>query len=93
MVRLAQCMPVTEAALLDTGCCGMAGAFGMLEAKLTLSKQVAAPLIEKIQRQPPGTLIVAAGTSCRQQIHHLAGVQPLHIAEALALGLPRESAD
>lgn len=93
MVRLLQRMPMTEATLLETGCCGMAGAFGMVESKVALSKQVAAPLIEKIQRQPPGTLIVATGTSCRQQIHHLAGVQPLHIAEALALGLPRESTD
>ena len=32
MRRLAERLPQRKVTLLDTGCCGMAGAFGMLEA-------------------------------------------------------------
>jgi len=70
--------------LLDTGCCGMAGAFGMLESKYELSLKVAAPLIHQIKALPPETVVVASGTSCRQQIQHLAHVQPRHMAEVVA---------
>jgi Fe-S oxidoreductase len=84
MVRLAQRLPGRQATLLDTGCCGMAGAFGMLEAKYALSLQVAAPLVEKVKAQPPGAVLVASGTSCRHQIDELTPVHPKHMAELLA---------
>jgi Fe-S oxidoreductase len=87
MVRLAQCLPGRKAALLDTGCCGMAGAFGALEEKYELSLRVAEPLVAKIQSQPAGTVIVASGTSCRHQIEHLGHVRPKHMAEILAEAL------
>ena len=48
MARLAERFPGRKATLLDTGCCGMAGAFGMLESKYDLSLKVAAPLVEKV---------------------------------------------
>jgi len=82
--RLAQRLPERKVTLLDTGCCGMAGAFGALASKYELSVQVAKPLIEKIRHQPFGTTVVASGTSCRQQIHHLAPVRIQHMAELLA---------
>ena len=69
---------------LSTGCCGMAGSFGMMESKYELSIQVAKPLISQIRELPEGTAIVACGTSCRQQIEHLANAHPLHIAEVFA---------
>ena len=85
--RLIQRLPQREANLLDTGCCGMAGAFGMLAEKYELSLKVAEPLAEKVRAQPYGTIIVASGTSCRHQIAHLAPVRPRHIAEVLAEAL------
>jgi Fe-S oxidoreductase len=72
---------------LDTGCCGMAGAFGMLKDKYELSLEVARPLIERIRGLPFGTVVIASGTSCRQQIEHLAPVKPKHIVEVLAEAL------
>lgn len=72
---------------LDTGCCGMAGAFGMLKDKYELSLEVARPLIERIRGLPFGTVVIASGTSCRQQIEHLAPVKPRHIVEVLAEAL------
>ncbi|HEY5036714.1 MAG TPA: heterodisulfide reductase-related iron-sulfur binding cluster, partial [Chthoniobacterales bacterium] len=87
MVRLAERLPGRQATLLDTGCCGMAGAFGMLAAKYDLSLKVAAPLIDKISQQPPNAVVIASGTSCRHQIDDLASVHPQHMAELLANAL------
>ncbi|MCW3095131.1 MAG: linked oxidase domain protein [Chthonomonadaceae bacterium] len=82
--RLARHLPGRRVTLLDTGCCGMAGAFGALESKYALSLQVAEPLVEKIRSQPPQTIVVASGTSCRHQIDHLTPVHAKHMAELLA---------
>jgi FAD/FMN-containing dehydrogenase/Fe-S oxidoreductase len=84
MARLAGRLPQRQVALLDTGCCGMAGAFGALKSKYDLSLQVAQPLVEKIQAQPAGAIVVASGTSCRHQIEHLTPAHPRHMAELLA---------
>jgi Fe-S oxidoreductase len=84
MARLAARLPGRKATLLDTGCCGMAGAFGALESKYDLSLKVAAPLVQQINAQTAGTVIVASGTSCRHQIEHLTPAHPKHMAELLA---------
>ena len=82
--RLAERLPEREVSLLESGCCGMAGAFGSLAEKYELSLKVAEPLIEKVRGQPYGTVVVASGTSCRHQIDHLAPVHARHMAEVLA---------
>src|SRR6202040_3693463 len=74
LARLAGRLPNRDATLLDTGCCGMAGAFGALESKYELSLKIAEPLMQKVKDQPFGTIVVASGTSCRHQISHLATV-------------------
>ncbi len=84
MPRLAGRLPGRTATLLDTGCCGMAGAFGALERKYDLSVKVAAPLVQQTSAQPPGTVVVASGTSCRHQLEHLTPIRPRHMAELLA---------
>jgi Fe-S oxidoreductase len=87
MPKLANKVPGADATLLETGCCGMAGAFGMLRSKLELSKQVAQGLIDKINACERDTTIVASGTSCRHQIHYMTDRHPLHMAELLAMAL------
>jgi Fe-S oxidoreductase len=84
MHRLAARLPGRTVHYLDTGCCGMAGGFGMLESKYELSLEVAKPLIEKIRELPYGSVVVASGASCRHQIDHLAPVHARHMAEVLA---------
>jgi Fe-S oxidoreductase len=74
-------------ALLETGCCGMAGAFGMRADKYELSLKIAEPLIEQIKHQPYGTTVVLSGTSCRHQVEHLATARIRHMAEVLAEAL------
>jgi FAD/FMN-containing dehydrogenase/Fe-S oxidoreductase len=84
MGRLAERLPGRRATVLDTACCGMAGAFGALAEKYDLSLQVAQRLLDQIDNQPPGTEIVASGTSCRHQITDLTNLHPKHMAELIA---------
>jgi Fe-S oxidoreductase len=84
MRRLAERLPGRKADVLDTACCGMAGAFGALAEKYNLSVQVAQRLLDKIDDQPPGTEIIASGTSCRHQIADLTDIRPMHMAELIA---------
>jgi Fe-S oxidoreductase len=88
MARLIDKLPGRKAKLLDTGCCGMAGAFGMMEAKRELSLQVAAPMLQKIRAEGPNVTVIASGTSCRHQISELSEARPMHMAEFLAAALP-----
>jgi Fe-S oxidoreductase len=83
MARLAERLPGRKATMLDTGCCGMAGAFGMLAEKYELSVQVARDLIDKIETAQPD-VVVASGTSCRHQLVDLTGRHALHMAELIA---------
>jgi FAD/FMN-containing dehydrogenase/Fe-S oxidoreductase len=85
--RLAERLPGRKATVLDTACCGMAGAFGALAEKYDLSIKVAQRLIDRINDQPPGTEIIASGTSCRHQITDLTDARPKHMAELLAEAL------
>ena len=85
--RLASRLPGRQVTLLNSGCCGMAGAFGALTEKYELSLRVAEPLMTHIRNAPYGTAIVASGTSCRHQIEHLAPVRARHMAELLAAAL------
>jgi Fe-S oxidoreductase len=84
MRRLAERLPGRKATVLDTACCGMAGAFGALAEKYDLSVQVAQRLLDKIDSQARGTEIIASGTSCRHQISDLTNSHPKHMAELLA---------
>jgi FAD/FMN-containing dehydrogenase/Fe-S oxidoreductase len=84
MSRMAERLPGRKATVLDTACCGMAGAFGALAEKYDLSVQVAQRLLDAIDNQPRGTEIIASGTSCRHQITDLTDARPKHVAELLA---------
>ena len=76
---------VTE---VDSGCCGMAGAFGYeaehYDISITMGER---RLLPAIREQSEEVIIAAAGTSCRQQIKHGAGRQALHPAEILRAAL------
>ena len=87
MGKLAERLPGRKATVLDTACCGMAGAFGTLAEKYDLSLQVAQRLLDQIDNQPAGTEVIASGTSCRHQISDLTNVRPKHMAELLAEAL------
>jgi FAD/FMN-containing dehydrogenase/Fe-S oxidoreductase len=69
---------------IKSGCCGMAGAFGYEERHYALSMKIGElVLFPAVRDSKPGTIICAAGTSCRQQILDGTGVIALHPAEIL----------
>jgi len=94
-LRLLKMPPGFIAREVDSGCCGMAGAFGYETEHYDLSLQIGEMrLFPAIRSSPADSLIVASGTSCRQQIRHATGREAVHLAEALAGALAgSESAD
>lgn len=70
----------------DSGCCGMAGAFGFEKKHYDLSMKVGERvLLPMVREAEADTLIVANGFSCREQIEQTTGRTTLHFAEVLKL--------
>jgi FAD/FMN-containing dehydrogenase/Fe-S oxidoreductase len=77
-------LPGYDVTEVDSGCCGMAGAFGYEVEHYNISVAMAERrLLPTVREQSEDTLIAAAGVSCRQQIKHGTGRQVLHPAEIL----------
>ena len=69
---------------LDTGCCGMAGAFGFVKEHYDLSLQIGEQrLFPAVRNRPQGAAVVACGFSCRDQIRHATGVTPVHWVQTI----------
>lgn len=66
---------------LDAGCCGMAGSFGYTRDHYEVSQAIGErKLLPAARAIGPGTVLAAAGTSCRHQVQHFTGVQVVHPA-------------
>jgi Fe-S oxidoreductase len=75
-----------ELAVLDAGCCGMAGPFGFIKDKYALSQAIGERvLLPAVRRAPQNAILVADGFSCREQILQATGRRAVHLAEVLAL--------
>ncbi len=72
-----------------SGCCGLAGNFGMEKGHYETSVAVAETSLLPAVRQDPGAVVLADGMSCRVQLGDLAGVEAMHLAELLASRLDR----
>ncbi len=69
---------------IECGCCGMAGAFGFEKDHYKISMKIGElSLFPAIRKTNKDAIIVAAGTSCRQQILDGTGRKALHPAELL----------
>jgi FAD/FMN-containing dehydrogenase/Fe-S oxidoreductase len=69
----------------DTGCCGMAGAFGYDARRYDVSRAVAERvLVPAINNSSKDALLIADGFACRAQIRQFCpGRRPLHLAQVL----------
>jgi Fe-S oxidoreductase len=83
-------VPELKLAIIDSSCCGMAGAFGYGADTYQASMEMAElSLLPAVRGADVGTLIVADGTSCRHQIADGAKRRALHVAQVLAMSLER----
>lgn len=70
---------------LDSGCCGMAGAFGYAEHRYDVSMKIGElTLFPAIRAAGERATIVAPGTSCRHQVHDGTGARAIHPVEYAA---------
>ena len=84
-------VPDLDVEVVDSGCCGMAGAFGYRHDHLDISMKMAeAALLPAVRAAAADTLIVADGTSCRHQIADGSGRGAVHVARVLDQALNRE---
>lgn len=81
-------LPDTEVEVIETSCCGMAGAFGYgLETHEISRKMAEIDLAPAIRKAEKDTLIVADGTSCRHQVADTTERKPIHVARLLEMSL------
>jgi FAD/FMN-containing dehydrogenase/Fe-S oxidoreductase len=74
--------------LLDSGCCGMAGAFGFEKKHYDVSIKVGERvLLPAVRAADEGTLIITDGFSCREQIAQTTGRKGIHLAEVIQMAL------
>lgn len=73
---------------MDTGCCGMAGAFGFERDHAPVSQAIAGlKLLPAIRSAEASSMLISDGFSCRQQIAQNLPRRMLHTAQALELRL------
>ena len=92
LINLLKLIPGTNVSTIESGCCGMAGAFGYGRETADVSVAMGElDLLPAVRAANADTLIVANGTSCRHQIVDGSDKQALHLAEVLEMALSSES--
>jgi Fe-S oxidoreductase len=81
-------VPGANPILIESSCCGMAGSFGYETRHQDVSRAMAEASLLPAIRAVPDAIVVADGTSCRQQIAHGAAREALHVARVLEQFLP-----
>ncbi|HKW98280.1 MAG TPA: FAD-linked oxidase C-terminal domain-containing protein [Bryobacteraceae bacterium] len=75
-----------DAAVLDDGCCGMAGSFGFEPSKYEISMKVGdLGVLPKVRAAAKNTLILADGFSCKTQIEQATDRHAMHLAQVLKM--------
>ena len=88
--RVLGLVPELRVRAIESSCCGMAGSFGYEAEHYAVSMKMAeAGLLPAVRAADAESLVIADGTSCRQQIEHGAGRRALHVARVLEQALVR----
>jgi FAD/FMN-containing dehydrogenase/Fe-S oxidoreductase len=88
--QLLQLVPDLDVEIVESSCCGMAGAFGYgAETYATSIEMAELSLLPAVRRADAATIVVADGTSCRHQIKDGTERPALHAARVLAMSLDR----
>jgi FAD/FMN-containing dehydrogenase/Fe-S oxidoreductase len=81
-------IPGSQPRLIESSCCGMAGSFGYEAEHQEMSMKMAELKLFPALRMAPEAIVVADGTSCRQQIRDGLDREALHAARLLERLLP-----
>ena len=76
-----------EPEAIESGCCGMAGSFGLEAEHYEVSRRMGELRLFPAIRASSSVPVAVTGVSCRQQIGHFTSAQPRHVAEYLAEAL------
>jgi len=77
-------VPDMDVEVIQSSCCGMAGAFGYEAKNLEVSMAMAErDLLPAIRAADGDTVLVADGTSCRHQIKDGTAREAVHVATIL----------
>jgi Fe-S oxidoreductase len=72
----------------DSGCCGMAGAFGFEDKHYDVSiKCGERVLLPKVREAAKDTIVIADGFSCREQIKSSTDRRALHLAQVIKMAI------
>ena len=86
--KVLKLIPRLTVETVQSSCCGMAGSFGYgadtIDVSLAMGELSLLPAVRKADAD---TIIIADGTSCRQQILDGTGRQALHVARVLEMAL------
>jgi Fe-S oxidoreductase len=85
--KVLKLVPGLDFELLDTGCCGMAGTFGLEREHADLARRMAEQELLPRLAEATDATVIANGFSCRQQIRAHTRHRPLHLVQLLARGL------
>ncbi len=83
VLEVLRLIPGAKPQLIESSCCGMAGSFGYEAEHREISMKMAELKILPAIRAAPDAIVVADGTSCRQQIHDGTQRAAVHAARLL----------
>ncbi len=87
MRRVLKLIPEHQFELIESGCCGMAGTFGLEAEHADMASTMAEQALLPALRHHPEARVVANGFSCRQQMQAHGDKRAKHLAELLASAL------
>jgi Fe-S oxidoreductase len=89
--RVLKLVPGLQVKTIASSCCGMAGAFGYQAETFDVSMKMGElSLLPAVRKVESDAIVVADGTSCRQQIGDGTGRTALHVARVLELALGKD---
>ncbi|MBB3104768.1 (Fe-S)-binding protein [Azomonas macrocytogenes] len=83
MRRVLKMIPEHDFSLIEAGCCGMAGTFGIEKEHAAMASEMAEQALLPALREKPEARVIANGFSCRQQMRSHGDSRPRHLAELL----------
>ncbi|MCB1821002.1 MAG: (Fe-S)-binding protein, partial [Candidatus Competibacteraceae bacterium] len=83
MRRVLKLIPDHDFSMIEAGCCGMAGTFGLEAEHVEMASAMAERDLIPALRDKPTAQVIANGFSCRQQMRIHGDTRPRHLAVLL----------